>query len=129
MFSSELNRLKLAVSTLRINYNNKYVSVYRIKTKFEKKYSNWLDSQFHIPKITMIKYNDIASSSNLGSGRSFLPFGSKSTRSKQREVGMVSASINHDPQTLIAACCYAVKRSGDKDLYAVLGKISESTKR
>jgi len=127
--SSELNCLKSTVSTLRTKYNNKYASVYRIKTKFEKKYSSWLDSQFHVPKITIIKDNDTVSSSISGLGRRSIPFCKKSSRSKRREAGKVSASVNHDPQTLIAACRYAVRRSGDKDLYAMLGKISESSER
>ncbi|XP_018368777.1 PREDICTED: glucose dehydrogenase [FAD, quinone]-like [Trachymyrmex cornetzi] len=85
---------------------------YMKKTEMEKSKFNY------IQRVNTHKYDK-----QYNSGRHNIPFEKKSVRTKRRIAGGVSASVNHDPQTLIAACRYAARRSGEKNLYSELAKL------
>lgn len=120
-----LQRLKAALSTLRTKRNKKLEEVHRIKKKFEQKNSGWLDSEFIVPNIKIINHNQEYPSYSTP-GRPSLPFEKKSDRSKRRQAAKISASLDHNPQKILQACRYAARYSGDKNLYSVINKISES---
>lgn len=116
-----LQHLKAALSTLRTKRNKKLEVVRRIKEKFEKKNSGWLDSEFIVPNIKSINHNQ-EYSSNSKPGRPSLSFEKKSDRSKRREAAKIS--LDHNPQKILQVCRYAARYSGDKNLYSVINTIS-----
>lgn len=59
-------------------------------------------------------------------GRPRIEFKTKSARSQRREVLEISTEHNHEALKLVAAGSYAAKRSGEKDLSAILRKVSKS---
>lgn len=91
-----LQRLKAALLTLGTKRNKKLEEVRRIKEKFEKKNSGWLDFEFIVPNIKSINHNQ-EYPSNLKPGRPSLSFEKKSDRSERREAAKISASLDHNP--------------------------------
>ena len=123
----DVQRLRAALSTLRTKRNKKFQEARRIKEKFEKRNSSWLDSEFVIPNITINDENQQPSTSSSSRvGRLSLSFENKSDRSKRREAANISKSLNHNPQRILQACRYAAKLSKEKDLCAILKEISKS---
>lgn len=126
---NELTCLKANLSTLRTKRNIKLKEVCRIKAKFEKKNSIWLDSEFTVPSLQITDKNQQNSSTHVRPGRPSLSYEEKSDRSKRRDSANISKNLGNDPQRILQACRHAAKTSGDKDLFKVISEISKSPER
>lgn len=115
MRSEDLDRLKAFISSLRSKCNSRFNKASRKIDKFESNNSEWLDSEFHIPKLLCKK--DIENSvSESSSGRPSLEFKEKSDRFQRREAAKISAQNAHDSSKILMACCHAARKSEKKDL-------------
>lgn len=123
--SDTMDRLRKALFSLRSKRNSKFEVACRKRDYFESRNSSWLDSEFKIPDQINVVANE-KSTATPGSGRPPVPFDEKSKRSKRREVAVISASVQHDPQKMLMACRYAARRSGANDLRALLGKFTDA---
>ncbi|CAL1672178.1 unnamed protein product [Lasius platythorax] len=124
----DLDRLKACVSSLRTRCKEKFNAASRKADKFELKNSAWLDSEFHLPELRVEK-NLENSACELSAGRRPLEFQKKSERSQRREAAKISTQNEHDPSRIILACKHAARKSGEKDLHAVLKEVSKSPHR
>jgi len=115
-----IGKLKAAILAVISRRNDKFKAVHRMKDRFELQNANWLDSSFIIPTLIT------AGTSNLKPGRPSLQFGKKSDRSKRRAVAAINPNQKHDPQSILMACRQAASRSGNRDLYTVIGYILKS---
>lgn len=123
--SDTMDRLRKALFSLRSKRNSKFEAACRKRNYFESRNSSWLDSEFKIPDQINVVANE-KSTATPGPGRSPVPFDEKSKRSKRREVAVISASVQHDPQKILMACRYAARRSGANDRHALLGKFTDA---
>lgn len=126
--SEDLYQLKVSVSSLRTKRNSRFNAASRKMDKFESKNSEWLDSEFHIPNL-LLKNDMENSASTSRPGRHSLEFKKKSDRSQRREAAIISAQNEHDSSKILMACCHAARKSGEKDLHAVLKDINKTPDR
>ncbi|XP_011872388.1 PREDICTED: uncharacterized protein LOC105564550 [Vollenhovia emeryi] len=130
--SDSIISLKNAITSLTAKCSAKFQAAQRIKNRFELKNCEWLNSNFNVPTLQLINdcYNEKACyNSTIGFGRPIKEFEDKSDRSKRREAATISAQHNHDPWRILAACRYAARRSGEKDLSSTLNELSKNPER
>lgn len=117
-----LDRLKLALSTLKAKRNIRFNAASRKTDRFLSKNKDWLDSEFVIPDFIPKKIQT-------STGRRSLDYTEKSDRSKRREISAISSNNSHDPQRLILAARHAATVSKKNDLKTVLDDLSKSPSR
>lgn len=125
----DLDRLKACVSSLRTRRNEKFNAASRKADKFELKNSAWLNSEFHLPELCVEKKIGKSCLCESSAGRRPLEFQKKSERSQRREAAKISTQNEHDPSRIILACKHAARKSGEKDLHAVLKEVFKSPHR
>lgn len=118
--------LKSLISVLRTRYNSKFQAAKRIKSRFEMKNAEQLDSEFVFDyRKLIIDNNDKLKMSNSGPGRPVIDF-NMSDRSKRRDASRISAELKHDSQRILNVCRYAANYLGDRELNAILGEVAAS---
>lgn len=117
-----LDRLKLALSTLKTKRNIRFNAACRKTDRFLSKNKDWLDSEFVVPDFIPKKIK-------ISTGRRPLDYTDKSNRSKRREISAISSSNAHDPQRLILAARHAATVSKKNDLKIVLNDLTKSPSR
>lgn len=121
-------RLKGAIISLKGKYKDKWQAAKRLKDRFELKNASWLNSDFNIPKLSVINHLKNDTQSKSCSGRPKLKFEDKCARAKRREILEINPNRKHDPQSLLMACRQAASRTGNRDLYSVITHIVENIK-
>lgn len=122
--------LKSLISSLRTRRNSKFQAAKRMKSRFEMKNAEWLDSEFVFDYRKIVIDDNNAKLEKLispaGPGRPVIDFNNMSDRSKRRDASRISAELKHDPQRIMNACRYAANYSGNRELYAILGEAAAS---
>jgi hypothetical protein len=118
------NILEKELEKLFKNFDGKWILSGKNKSKFEKKYHDFLNENFSFE----FQYSKHESNDDSGKkrGRPELPFEEKGPRAKRLAVSNLCKSVSNDPQILLTATLRAAHISGNADLADVMKKIISS---
>ncbi|XP_011858792.1 PREDICTED: uncharacterized protein LOC105556321 [Vollenhovia emeryi] len=125
--ASKINVLKKAIGTLRSKRNIKWKLAKRVNDRFELQNKKWLDSEFCVAYLNSDTQSQTPQ--RQCSGRPSIEFNQKSNRSKRREAAQISNKNQNNPISLLMACRYAARLTGEKDLSAVLNELCKDSKK